>query len=726
MATLILGAVGTIVGGPLGGALGSLIGNSLDRALIGGKRQQGPRLSDLRVQTSSYGNPIPRLFGRLRVAGTVIWSTDLREDKHSSGGGKAGGKGTSYTYSASFAVALAGRPIQSVGRIWADGNLLRGAAGDWKSDTGFRLYLGGEDQAPDPLIAAAEGMGATPAHRGTAYAVFETMQLADFGNRIPSLTFEVVADAGPVATSDIAVDLGAGALTGSGGAELDGFAANASTIREALQALAQIDPMSLSSDGDGLVIDDAASIVLDSALFGSGPEKAPRLERERQEAGALPDAVALGYFDPARGYQAGLQRARRDGIGRRETSIELPAALTADNARALAERALSRMWTERDTATVHLPWRCLAARAGTGVTLDDGSSWRVSEWTLEKMALTMRLRPLESSSPVLTGADPGRAVASPDMPAGQTLVTLLDLPALDDGLATSPNVLLAAAGTEPGWRRAVVSRSLDGGASWQTAGQTAFPAVIGSAETQLQSGPTLLFDRIAHVDVVLAHNGMALQGADDDMLVAGANLAWLGGELIQFGQARQVGPARWRLSTLLRGRRGTEWSAEHHGAGEPFVLLDPATLLKLDVPLASMGATVAVSALGVAGGGEATEAAQQVIGRALRPPAPAHIQARRAADGTIELGWTRRSRLGWAWLDGNDAPLGEDAERYRLQLRPSVGDQRTVDLEAPYFRYTPAQQAEDGAAAAPALAISLLMLGTTAPSEMPAIATWTW
>ena len=139
MATLVLGAVGTLVGGPIGGAIGSLLGNQLDRALLGPKRQVGPRLGDLSVQTSSYGTQIPKLFGTLRVAGTVIWATDLREDTHHAGGGKAGGSTTSYSYSASFAVALSARPILGVGRIWADGNLLRGTDGEWKAQTGFRL-----------------------------------------------------------------------------------------------------------------------------------------------------------------------------------------------------------------------------------------------------------------------------------------------------------------------------------------------------------------------------------------------------------------------------------------------------------------------------------------------------------------------------------------------------------------------------------------------------------
>jgi len=40
---------------------------------------------------------------------------------------------------------------------------------------------------PDPLMVAKEGEA--PAYRGLAYFVFERLPLADFGNRIPQLSF---------------------------------------------------------------------------------------------------------------------------------------------------------------------------------------------------------------------------------------------------------------------------------------------------------------------------------------------------------------------------------------------------------------------------------------------------------------------------------------------------------------------------------------------------------
>lgn len=228
MATLVLTAAGTALGGPIGGALGALAGNALDHRLFAAKARVGPRLTDLRVQTSTYGAAIPLIFGTMRVAGTVMWAADLIERRATSGG-KGQPTTTTYSYAASFAVLLAGRPIAGVGRIWADGQLLRGAAGDWKAATGFRLHRGGEDQAADPLIASAEGAGQTPAHRGCAYAVFEQLDLSTFGNRIPSLSFEVIADAGAVGVGEVARGLAPG-VTGAPALTLDGYADRKSVV----------------------------------------------------------------------------------------------------------------------------------------------------------------------------------------------------------------------------------------------------------------------------------------------------------------------------------------------------------------------------------------------------------------------------------------------------------------------------------------------------------------
>ena len=226
MAALVLsvagGAVGSVFGpvGAVAGRLaGALAGNFIDRALIGGadpqsRNVEGPRLSDLDVMASTEGAPIPRVYGRARLAGQMIWATRLEEavstrNETSGGGTRSGGKGdifsgdsggggatptttttTTYSYYANFAVGLCEGVIARVARVWADGKPLDTAA------LNFRVYRGDEFQAPDGLIVAKEGAVNVPAYRGLAYVVFERLPLAEFGNRIPQLSFEIIRSVG--------------------------------------------------------------------------------------------------------------------------------------------------------------------------------------------------------------------------------------------------------------------------------------------------------------------------------------------------------------------------------------------------------------------------------------------------------------------------------------------------------------------------------------------------
>ncbi len=220
MATLVLGAAGAAIGGSIGGAIlgvsaatiggfiGSSIGSVVDSWIISSlaptQRIEGARLDTLRITSATEGAVIPRLYGRMRLGGNIIWATDFREETKTTtqGGGKGGGGGkvktTEYLYYASFAVALCEGPITGIGRIWADGKPMDLSGVTW------RWYPGDEAQTADPFIAAKMGAANTPAYRGTAYVVFEELALSTYGNRLPQLSFEVFR---PLADPDTAEGL---------------------------------------------------------------------------------------------------------------------------------------------------------------------------------------------------------------------------------------------------------------------------------------------------------------------------------------------------------------------------------------------------------------------------------------------------------------------------------------------------------------------------------------
>jgi hypothetical protein len=223
MAALLLSFAGMSAGGALFGAggavagrlLGAIGGSVIDRALFGGnarKHMEGPRLASLDVMSSSEGAAIPRVYGRARLSGQVIWATRLEEvvstQKESPGGGKGMGPRvttTNYSYFANFALGLCEGEIAGIGRMWVDGKQLD------LSQYSYRVHRGGEAQLPDPLIEAKQPEGEAPAYRGLAYIVFERLPLETFGNRLPQISVEVIRPVGRLETMIRAVTIIPGA-----------------------------------------------------------------------------------------------------------------------------------------------------------------------------------------------------------------------------------------------------------------------------------------------------------------------------------------------------------------------------------------------------------------------------------------------------------------------------------------------------------------------------------
>jgi len=204
MATILLSAAGAAIGGSVGGTAlglsmaavgrfaGGVIGRSIDQRLLGQGSDvvDSGRANRLRLTGAGEGDAIAQVYGRMRVAGQIIWATEFLEKVTVSGGG--GGKGgpsrpktRQFSYSVSVAIALCEGEITHVGRVWADGNEIA------RDSVNMRVYQGTQDQLPDPKIEAVEGAGSVPAYRGTAYVVIEDLELEEFGNRVPQFTFEV-------------------------------------------------------------------------------------------------------------------------------------------------------------------------------------------------------------------------------------------------------------------------------------------------------------------------------------------------------------------------------------------------------------------------------------------------------------------------------------------------------------------------------------------------------
>jgi len=169
--------------------------------------------------------------------------------------------------------------------------------------------------------------------------------------------------------------------------------------------------------------------------------------------------------------------------------------------------------------------------------------------------------------------------------------------------------------------------------------------------------------------------------------------AW---EVLQFANAELVGERTYALSRLLRGQAGSEWAmATPLPAGAPFVLLDQHVLsIARGLDALERSVQLRVVAAGRDHGDPAALALSATpLATALKPLAPVHLKAARGASG-VTFSWIRRTRLdGDSWA--GEVPLGEDSERYAIDILSDTNVVRTLMATAPSVLYAANDELSD-------------------------------
>jgi hypothetical protein len=487
------------------------------------------------------------------------------------------------------------------------------------------------------------------------------------------LTFEVMADDEPLFVSSILADASAGAMVSDAAEQIVGYAAYGASVRAAVQPL--VDCYGLSLFDDGTVVRSPLATtpfqITDDQLGNSADaQQASRLKREQLPVTSVPAVLRLSYYDPARDFQTGEARAAAGDRGGDELRQQLPAALSAADAKSLAQLMLARIWTSRDSLTLRLPPSSLGREPGAQLQLPvQPAIWTVNTCTIDSFVAVVEAHPAFELSAALS-ADAGRIVANSDIVQGPMTLSLFDVPDVFGESSASPTVLLAASIPTPGWQRHSIELS-SGGQTLVVAGPRR-KSMLGSALVVLPPADVSLIDNINVLDVQLIDPDQWLTSCDDDALAAGANLAVLGAELVQFGVATPLGNGRWHLARLLRGRAGTEWAMDGHRTGDPFCVIAPDSIHPLTVPAWAIGSEVTAQS------SSGSTAALMLSAESLRPPSPVSLSAVPQQGGGISASWTRRSRAGWAWTDEVDAPLGETREQYRVTITGAGGSIEAV------------------------------------------------
>lgn len=220
------------------------------------------------------------------------------------------------------------------------------------------------------------------------------------------------------------------------------------------------------------------------------------------------------------------------------------------------------------------------------------------------------------------------------------------------------------------WQFAILFESWDGETYNQLAVATQ-PSTLGS---------------LLELPWVVKLDSGSLEPLETDQLANGGNVAAIGREIIQFGEANLIGPQTYELGAIRRGLRGTD-PLTNHQIGDPLLLLSGYRLRIEEPQWASVSRQRWFKVIGEGQSLEDVEPIQWInTGESLRPYAPAWVQVISSDQSLCRLDWKRRSRRGEAM---DPLPLAEEFEAYLITVTAPDGHKIAYRTPTPSLTLTP-------------------------------------
>lgn len=466
---------------------------------------------------------------------------------------------------------------------------------------------------------------------------------------------------------------------------------------------------------------------------GEGP---PAVTTKKVQSIELPRMMRVHYIAPSRDYEPGEQispvRLTTDAVN--DVDVELVAALDDDQAAQIAEIIWADAWRARWVHEFAVDrYRSELEAADAVLVPVDGRLERMRIATMQSADLILRRADLVRDD---DGSYESTAVAEPPLRqpgrltfyAGTDLL-MLDLPPLRE-VDNDPGFYAAAARSGVGttWTGAVIYRSADGGATWTQVQAVANEAKVGRINTALPAGITSTWDYENAIDVIVG-SGTTLESRTEEDVLTGANAAAIGvhgrWEIVQFLDAELISSNRYRLTTLLRGRRGTEHLVGTSQVNDRFVLISGPGIVR--VPLSSSQIGVEMYYRGVTAGSTLAASTNQAFtssGMALETFSPVHVRGERDdSSEDLTITWIRRDRLYQTMRDGVELPNSEASESYSIDIMDGSSVARTLTSSTPTVIYTAADQTTDFGAPVPEVTVRIYQLSAIVGRGTPAEAT---
>ena len=441
----------------------------------------------------------------------------------------------------------------------------------------------------------------------------------------------------------------------------------------------------------------------------------------RKQDSDLPMEVNLNFIDPERDYERNSATAKRQVAPFRavssdtKNSVTLPATLTAEQAKNAVSRYLFAQWAERTTYSLQLSQRYLYLDPLDTPTIILGEG--ANEFRFQGRIQNHDIGADYSTKTKLARQNAGQYASEltayggisfdpRSLQTGQTVPFVLDLPLLHDSHeqagAMTGYVTANHYGPSEEWKGAALYRSVDT-LNWDPIAEVKIEVGWGTTQTILNNPESYeRTDTINTLDVTMIDG--ELESVEEIEMLNGKNSFVIikdNGDtpILQFQYATSLGNNSYRLSNLLRGRRGTQTLDRGYLGGETILFLKADSVKPYPIPIDDRnvvrfyrGSTF----------GEIFDLSEQYThkhsGRDLIPYPPV-LGTASQTDATITLNWVRQTRLGGEadLLDGvSNVPVSETSESYDLEILDNNGIivHDAFNIPSPSYTYT--TTAEDG------------------------------
>ena len=460
----------------------------------------------------------------------------------------------------------------------------------------------------------------------------------------------------------------------------------------------------------------------DVAAYEYGSTRPDKLLRIRTDELELPRKIEVIFIDINTDYQQGMEQDQRqittaDGV----LNIKLPLVLTTDAAAKIANILLYNAWVERIAYELTLPFKYINLDPTDRLIIVlDGTThlMRITEISIQA-PLLIKIKGVAEDNAIYTSNSVGSITQQTSATVaftGPTIAKYMDIPLLRDQDDYN-GFYIAASGYNTKWGGCLVYKSTDSGSTYTSLVAITSTSKIGFATGILATTPyPWQWDNGHTVNVDLITG--TLSGTTELNVLAGANHALLGGEIIGFVNVTLEVDGTYTLSKLLRGRQGTDAEVGTHLSGEDFILLEDTATIRKTENIADIGLSRNYKAVTIGKTLQGTNSnvfTNNSVG--LKPYSPVHVKSTRAANGDWTITWKHRTRAGGEWRDGVDITLSETSEKYLVDVYTTTTASTVLTtlatVTAESVTYTSAQVVSDFGFARSNLSVGIFQLSST-------------